>query len=126
MGSDSVFDYSNGNCYPAAAVPHGLNFFTIQTNDKSNWFYNPKSQNFQGIRLTHMPSPWLGDYGKLLIWAEGEEAGCESALYDSEGTVFEPSYIKAFVYNKDYTVELSPTDTCAIIHFTFGSFISRN
>ena len=31
MGTDSTFELSNGNTYPAIAVPWGMNFFTPQT-----------------------------------------------------------------------------------------------
>ena len=40
MGTDSKFDLSNGNTYPAIAVPWGMNFWTPQTNKMGDgWAY---------------------------------------------------------------------------------------
>ena len=36
MGTDSKLSYSNGNTYPAIAVPWGMNFWTPQTGYNGN------------------------------------------------------------------------------------------
>ena len=121
MGTHNAFEYSNGNIYPVCAVPRGLNFFTIQTDGRTSWFYSPYSTVFQGIRLTHMPSPWLGDYGKLLIYGTREDMVEQRywGSYDNENVIFEPAYINAYVRRDRYRVEVTPSDTAAIIRFTF-------
>ena len=53
--------YSNGNIYPIVSRPFGMVNFSIQTKGDNNWFYNPLARSFEGIRLTHQPSPWVGD-----------------------------------------------------------------
>jgi putative alpha-1,2-mannosidase len=40
MGTDSEFKLSNGNTYPAIALPWGMNFWTPQTRNMGNgWGY---------------------------------------------------------------------------------------
>ena len=36
VGSDSAFELSNGNTYPAIATPWGMNFWTPQTGEMGN------------------------------------------------------------------------------------------
>ena len=130
MGSENHKRYSSGNCYPVCAMPHGMNFFTIQTVQSftDNWFYSPTSKSFEGIRLTHMPSPWLGDYGKLLIYAQNgpyrnhEKHWCS---YDPCESIFEPAYIKASLKPDEYTVEVTPTERCAIMRFSFENALNN-
>ena len=128
MGTLNCVEYSNGNCYPVCAIPHGLNFFTIQTDGRSNWFYSPQSTVFEGIRLTHMPSPWLGDYGKLLIYGTRgiHRDGGYWGSYDNKDVIFEPAYINAYIRRDRYRVEVTPTDTSAIVRFTFNKEGTKN
>lgn len=127
MGSFNHVRYSNGNCYPVSAVPRGMNFFSIQTEShkneigSANWFYSPLSRMFEGIRLTHMPSPWLGDYGKLLIYGQKNPISDRIyyASFDNDAAVIEPSYIKVYSETERYTVELTPTNSAAIVKFSF-------
>ena len=40
MGTESTFEFSHGNTYPAVAVPWGVNFWTPQTGEnRSGWIY---------------------------------------------------------------------------------------
>lgn len=68
IGSLNEERFSNGNIYPITAVPFGMTNFCIQTtHNEKNWFFNASAHTFEGVRLTHQPSPWVGDYGHLLI-----------------------------------------------------------
>lgn len=68
IGSDSSFKLSNGNTYPAVALPWGMNFWTPQTGEMGNgWIYTDKNSGLVGIRQTHQPSPWINDYGAFSI-----------------------------------------------------------
>ena len=127
MGTENHFRFSNGNCYPVCALPHGMNFFTIQTGiiDRPNWFYSPKAKSFEGIRLTHMPSPWLGDFGKLLIYAQHNSKLNKDvywASYDSKNVMLEPAYIKASVKPDNYDIEITPTERAAVLKISFREF----
>jgi putative alpha-1,2-mannosidase len=70
-GSDSKEDLSHGNVMPDLTLPWGFNAWAPQTNDGQHhsdgegwWFYS-QDRSFYGIRCTHQPSPWIGDYGQL-------------------------------------------------------------
>ncbi|MFS8630560.1 MAG: glycoside hydrolase family 92 protein, partial [Bacillales bacterium] len=68
MGTQSDFALSNGNTYPAIAVPWGMNLWTPQTGDNgSGWQYQYTSHKIRGIKQTHQPSPWMNDFGEFSI-----------------------------------------------------------
>ena len=63
VGTDSEFQLSTGNTYPAIAVPWGLNFWTPQTNGMGDgWGYQYDRYKLRGFKQTHQPSPWINDY----------------------------------------------------------------
>ncbi len=63
MGTDSEFKLSNGNTYPAIALPWGMNFWTPQTRKMGDgWGYTYDDYKIMGIKQTHQPSPWINDY----------------------------------------------------------------
>lgn len=125
MGTKNVRRFSNGNAFPLTGVPHGMATFTIQTDKAAgNWFYSPDAKSFEGIRLTHQPSPWLGDYGNLIITGQRGTLAFEEELrwsyYDPDASVLEPAYMKGYVARDRYTFELAPTNSGAAVRFTFA------
>ena len=68
-GTNSSGSFSRGNNFPAAALPHGFNFWTPVTNSSSlSWLYDYARANnddnlptLQALSLSHEPSPWMGD-----------------------------------------------------------------
>lgn len=67
-GTANQHSFSNGNCLPYTGVPFGMNYFAVQTTDqKGSWWFHPQDRTFQGYRLTHQPSPWMGDFSHLLM-----------------------------------------------------------
>lgn len=125
MGTQNDFRFSNGNVLPITAIPYGMASFTIQTEieKKRGWFYSPYSQSFEGIRLTHQPSPWLGDYGELIIYGQNGKLETEDtnrwSSYNNEKCVLEPAYMKAYINRDRYTFELAPTNSGAVMDFAF-------
>lgn len=68
QGTNSTFELSTGNTYPAIAVPWGMNFWTPQTRKNGNgWQYVYNDLKIQGFKQTHQPSPWINDYGCFSI-----------------------------------------------------------
>src|SRR3954462_3360364 len=68
MGTDSKPSLSNGNTYPAIAVPWGMNFWVPQTGTMGNgWQYQYSADKIRGFKQTHQPSPWMNDYGQFVI-----------------------------------------------------------
>ena len=68
IGTDSSFELSNGNTYPAIARPWGMNFWTPQTGKMGDgWGYTYKAEHLVGFKQTHQPSPWINDYGAFSL-----------------------------------------------------------
>lgn len=67
-GTANQHSFSNGNCLPYTGVPFGMNYFAAQTNDAhGSWWFHPEDHTFQGYRITHQPSPWMGDFSHVLF-----------------------------------------------------------
>lgn len=125
LGTFNTRRFSNGNILPVISVPHGMASFTIQNeNSGGSWFYSPYSRSFEGIRLTHQPSPWVGDYGNLILVGQRGELYFDEerrwSSFDSEHIVLEPAYMKGYVCRDRYTFELTPTNSGAVVRFTFS------
>ena len=85
VGTDSTFNFSTGNTYPAIAVPWGMNFWTPQTNNHGRRMGLSVQMLTRsvGFKQTHQPSPWINDYaafsfmpvvGDLVV--DQEKRGC--------------------------------------------------
>lgn len=123
MGTDSEPALSNGNTYPAVAVPWGMNFWTPQTGPMGHgWAYTYDATRIRGFKQTHQPSPWMNDYGQFAImpvigqkFQEEERASWFS--HKSEQAT--PYYYRVYLADHDITVELTPTERAAQFRFTF-------
>lgn len=107
--------FSNGNVYPVTACPFGMTNFTVQTDGGAgNWFYSPLSHAFEGIRLTHQPSPWVGDYGHLLFLPfSGElrkEPHARWSGFRPEKAALRPERLEAYLQRYGVRVKLAPTE----------------
>lgn len=98
-GTENQYSFSNGNCLPYTGVPFGMNYFAPQTtSEKGSWWFHPKDRTFQGYRLTHQPSPWMGDYSHLLllpysgVLSEPSLFHAQSS-YRPEESTFSPSHL---------------------------------
>lgn len=124
MGTDSEFRLSNGNSYPAIALPWGMNFWTPQTRNMGNgWAYTYDDYKIMGIKQTHQPSPWINDYaafslmpltGKIKI-RESERA----SWFSHKAEIVKPFYYSVYLADYDVTAEVTPTERAAIFRFTF-------
>ncbi len=124
MGTDSEFRLSNGNTYPAIALPWGMNFWTPQTRRMGDgWAYTYNDVKIMGIKQTHQPSPWINDYaafslmpvtGKLRI-KEDERA----SWFSHKAEIARPYYYSVYLADHDVVAEVTPTERAAIFRFTF-------
>lgn len=124
MGTDSEYELSNGNTYPAIALPWGMNFWTPQTRKMGNgWCYTYNDHKIMGIKQTHQPSPWINDYaafslmpetGKLKL-SESERA----SWFSHKAEISKPFYYRVYLADYDVTAEVTPTERSALIRFTF-------
>jgi len=122
FGTASKHAFSRGNTLPYTGVPFGMNYFVPQTSDQEgSWFFDPHLPIFQGIRLTHQPSPWIGDYSWLLLTPiTGEISGDtlfhRQSSYNLERAIFNPHFLKIFSERYQIEMQLSPTCYGASIH----------
>ena len=71
VGTESSFELSAGNTYPAIALPWGMNFWTPQTGRNGDgWQYVYTAHKIRGLKQTHQPSPWINDYGMFSLMPE--------------------------------------------------------
>ena len=115
FGTASKHAFSRGNTLPYTGVPFGMNYFVPQTSDQEgSWFFDPHLPIFQGIRLTHQPSPWIGDYSWLLLTPiTGEISGGtlfhRQSSYNLDRAIFNPHFLKIFSLRYQIETQLSPT-----------------
>ncbi len=124
MGTDSEFKLSNGNTYPAIAVPWGMNFWTPQTRKMGDgWGYTYDDNKIMGIKQTHQPSPWINDYAAFsLMPLTGKIRTDETeraSWFSHKAEQVKPYYYSVYLADYDVTAELAPTERAAIFRFTF-------
>ena len=115
FGTASKHAFSRGNTLPYTGVPFGMNYFVPQTSDQEgSWFFDPHLPIFQGVRLTHQPSPWIGDYSWLLLTPVTGEISSDSLFhrqssYNLDRAIFNPHYLRIFSERYQIETQLSPT-----------------
>ena len=124
MGTDSEFSLSNGNTYPAIALPWGMNFWTPMTNKMGDgWTYQYDAYKIRGFKQTHQPSPWINDYaafslmpltGELVI--DEEQRG---SWFSHKAETVRPDYYQVYLADYDVVTEITPTERAAQFRFTF-------
>lgn len=124
MGTDSQRALSNGNTYPAIALPWGMNFWMPQTGKMGDgWAYQYSADKIRGFKQTHQPSPWMNDYGQfsimpvtgMLRFDEDERA----SWFSHKSEIVKPYYYSVYLADHDVTTEITPTERAARFRFTF-------
>ena len=114
QGSASLHRYSNGNTLPLTQLPFGMAAFAPQTDASSSWYYHPSHRSLEGIRLTHQPSPWIADYGSLVLFPQKFEPKFDRSArwsgFRPEEAVLQPHYMKLTLLRSRCTFELVPTE----------------
>ncbi|MDY5814443.1 MAG: GH92 family glycosyl hydrolase [Bacteroides sp.] len=124
VGTQSSFELSTGNTYPAIARPWGMNFWTPQTGKMGDgWQYVYTATKIRGFKQTHQPSPWINDYGQFSLMpvvgrAEFNEEK-RSSWFSHKAEEAKPHYYKVYLADHDVLVELAPTERAALFRFTF-------
>lgn len=128
QGSDSEFHYSTGNTLPLAGPPYAMTHWSIENRDDVR-FFTPRSRCFHGIRATHQPSPWIGDYGTFLILPQtGPELLDPEArigVYDPRRLRFTPAGFSLHLNRYRVDVDLAATARCAWLRFTFPAEVPK-
>jgi predicted alpha-1,2-mannosidase len=124
VGSDSDFSLSNGNTYPAIALPWGMNFWTPQTGPMGDgWTYAYNTKKIRGFKQTHQPSPWINDYAAFSIFPETGDLKLlgkdRAAWFSHKAEISKPNYYSVYLADYDVTTEITPTERGAQFRFTF-------
>jgi predicted alpha-1,2-mannosidase len=124
MGTDSSGQFSHGNTVPEAALPFPVNAWSAYTEpQRDSFYYRYSAKKIRGLRQTHQPSPWMGDYanfalmpvsGKLVLDENGRASDFSHA-----GEISQPSYYKVHLDTWNVTAELTPTERAARFRFQF-------
>lgn len=124
QGTDHPNNFSHGNAYPAIALPFPMNAWAPYTEPAANGlFYHYRHDQIRGLRQTHEPSRWIGDYanfalmpvtGKLVV-TENQRA----STFRHAAEVAQPGYYKVHLDTWNATAEVTPTERAARLRFTF-------
>ena len=124
MGTQSSFELSTGNTYPAIAMPWGMNFWTPRTNKMGDgWQYTYTAHKIYGFEQTHQPSPWINDYGQFSLMpvtgkVEMDETK-RASWFSHKSEVAKPHYYKVYLADYDVVTEMAPTERASMFRFTF-------
>ena len=124
VGTQSKYELSTGNTYPAIAMPWGMNFWTPQTGDMGDgWTYTYTADKIKGFKQTHQPSPWMNDYGQFSIMPVTGgvvfDQNQRASWFSHKAEVAKPYYYSVYLADHDVTTEMTVTDRAALFRFTF-------
>jgi predicted alpha-1,2-mannosidase len=123
QGTDSHPAFSTGNTLPLTTRPHGMVGWIPQT-DPGRWPFDLRSPTIQGLRATHQPSPWNGDYGNLLVLVG---SGVRPPLSETDGespylraeTIAQPHYFRTRLIRHEVIAEVAPSERGASLRLTY-------
>ena len=126
MGTDSTVGFSHGNVYPAIGLPFPMNTWAPYTElQRDSFFYQYAHHKLRGIRQTHQPSPWIGDYamfslmpvsGNLVVNDEDR-----ASVFAHANEITKPSYYSVYLDTWKVKAEVTPTERAARLRFTFDA-----
>ena len=124
MGTDSKYDISNGNTYPAIALPWGMNTWTPQTGKMGDgWQYTYDAHKINGFKQTHQPSPWMNDYGQFAIMPITGQIKVtqygRASWFSHKAETAKPYYYSVYLADYNVTAEITPTERAAQFRFTY-------
>eukprot|EP00931_Biecheleriopsis_adriatica_P041566 TRINITY_DN23748_c0_g2_i1.p1 TRINITY_DN23748_c0_g2~~TRINITY_DN23748_c0_g2_i1.p1 ORF type:complete len:894 (-),score=133.70 TRINITY_DN23748_c0_g2_i1:74-2755(-) len=134
-GTNSTSALSHGNVLPLVVRPWGMNAWTpdnIGRDRGGAWFFHPQSAGFAGVRCTHQPSPWMGDYGQFWILPftscrdgpfTADKLGSAQYSFNTEESVWKPYYWNASLSqgtSEVASIELTATQRGAALRVKFS------
>ncbi|KRA42502.1 GH92 family glycosyl hydrolase [Pseudoxanthomonas sp. Root630] len=131
-GTQSNSTFSRGNNIPAAAMPHGFNFWVPVTDAGSlSWLYRWNEQNgpdnrprLQALSISHQPSPWMGDRQTFQVMPSAA-SGIPEADRGKRALSFthDREEARPHTYRVDFDngirAEIAPSERAAIFRFRF-------
>ncbi len=130
QGTASERRFSHGNTLPLTTLPHGRTMFAPQTNGgRGNWFYHPSDRSFEGVRLTHQASPWVGDWSYLCFTPQSEKLTASGFFgwsgFKPEKAELAPHYMHVKLLRHRTQFSLAPTDSGAIMTVEVGESVKN-
>lgn len=124
QGTRSSSCFSNGNTLPMTQLPFAMHAFVPQTtSDRGNWFYSPYDQTTEGIRLSHQPSPWIGDFTPLIFQPQRgqfyRQPKSRRSFFRREETVLRPDRLRMYFARYRTDMEVLPTQRGGVIRLRF-------
>jgi predicted alpha-1,2-mannosidase len=124
VGTQSKHSLSNGNTYPAIAMPWGMNFWMPQTGKMGDgWAYTYDADKIRGFKQTHQPSPWINDYGQFSIMPMTGKPEYDqdkrASWYSHKTEKAHPHYYSVYLAEHDIVTEMAPTERAVMFRFTF-------
>ncbi|HWC80998.1 MAG TPA: GH92 family glycosyl hydrolase [Pseudonocardiaceae bacterium] len=131
-GTNSSGDYSRGATIPAAALPHGFNFWTPVTDASSTTtIYQYASDNtpagrpeIQAFSVSHEASPWVQDHQTFQVMpstsdtpATADRTARELTFSHDNESARPDQY--AVTFDNGLNVKMTPTDHAAVFQFRF-------
>ncbi|GII21554.1 alpha-1 2-mannosidase [Planosporangium mesophilum] len=132
-GTNSSGGFSRGNNIPAAAVPHGFNFWVPETNaGTTTWLYEYARANnaanlptIQAFAASHQPSPWMGDRQTFQVMPQAlpstglnADRRARALAFRHDNEIARPHHY-AVTFDNGLRTEIAPTDHAAMFRFTF-------
>lgn len=130
QGTKSVPRFSTGNTLPLTQKPFGMISFAPQSEGSGGrWWYHPESHSVEGIRLTHQPSPWIGDYGVLLITPQADKIS-DNYIHGWSGVrpkeyQLKPDYLNVEFLRANAVTEFTTSDRCAKAKIKFDTYCNK-
>lgn len=124
QGTLSEYKCSTGNTLPLVAAPFGMNAYALQTRGSGGgWFYNPTHRQTEGIRLTHQPSPWVGDYSQVAFMPQSGKVAIHEDSRSSSFTEINmnPAFMEIYFKRYRAAMGLAATERCAIMNIKWDT-----
>ena len=123
QGTNSNFELSYGNTYPAVALPYAMHTWTPQTGKNGEgWKYQYMVHSIRGFQQSHQCSPWVNDYAVFSLMPVKDELVVDedkrAATFSHANETGKPNYYKV-KFDNGITTELSTTIHGAHFRFTF-------
>jgi len=123
QGTDSTWRFSRGNTLPLTQRPFGMASFAPQITGIETWWFTPNARIAEGVRLTHQPSPWIGDYGTIMFVPQVDVF--QDKYYETwtglrpEDCVLRPEFLKLGFERSQSVLELVPNKRGASVRVSF-------
>ena len=116
--------FSRGNQYPGVHTPFGMNAWSVGSGDLNNsWFYDFKDTVVTGIKLTHQPTVWGGDYAALDFMPMTESVSADyvgrASAFRRANEVATPYYYQNTLDRYGISFAFVPSDRGAIFQFHY-------